>query len=119
MKAIREVTVAVLAAAALAACATTSLGPRHSTTILPGKTLEECFDLSPSRGLEYRFSSTVAVDFNVHFHHGEEAEEAIELEGIMSSGGILSPTEDQRYCLSWRNSGQEPATLDYYLSVRE
>ncbi len=51
-------------------CATTGVRKieEFTETIRPGHSYEECFELYMGKTLEYSFTSSKPLDFNIHYH---------------------------------------------------
>jgi hypothetical protein len=112
-----------LAVAALAGCASAPPADPDAPRVVTGYALgayaahEECRTLSPGDRLDYRFTSTVPLAFNIHYHEGSAVLMPISREGVTADSGIFQPVVRQDFCLMWE-AGATPATLEYRVSVR-
>ncbi|HTI47090.1 MAG TPA: hypothetical protein VMB76_11065 [Casimicrobiaceae bacterium] len=114
--------IATALALTLAACATSPQSPdapRDVTALAlaPYASHEECRPLAPGDRLDYRFTSTAPVAFNIHYSEGNAVVSPITREAVTADSGIYQPLEAHRYCLYWE-AGAEAASLDYHLAVR-
>jgi hypothetical protein len=114
--------VAGAAAVALAACATRGPvnpdAPREvHQSLAPHALHEDCMKLAPGDRLDYRFTSSAAVAFNVHYHAGNAVVMPIAREAITADSGIFQPALAEDYCLMWE-AGTAPTVLDYRVAVR-
>ena len=118
----RAALVAGAAILALAACA--SRGPVDPDaprdvhqSLAPHALHEDCMKLAPGDRLDYRFTSSAPVAFNVHYHAGNAVVMPIAREAITADSGIFQPALAEDYCLMWE-AGPEPTALDYRVAVR-
>jgi hypothetical protein len=118
----RRATFGALAACLLASCATAPVDP-DAPVVVTGLQLspygvhEECRTLVPGDRLDYRFSSTAPVAFNIHYHDGNAIVIPITHEGVTADSGIFHPALRQDFCLMWQ-AGLVSVTLDYRVAVR-
>lgn len=104
------------------ACAETPLAtgePRvvEKMSVAPYAIHEDCALLTPGDRLDYRFSSTEPVAFNIHYHDGNAVVMPISREGATSDSGIFAPSIAEGYCLMWE-AGAAGALLDYRIELR-
>lgn len=109
-------------ALALVACAGTPPGPdapREVTgqNIAPYTVHEECRTLAPGDRLDYRFTSSSPVAFNIHYHESNAVVMPIVREDVTADSGIFQPIARQDFCLMWE-AGSVPVLLSYRLTVR-
>jgi hypothetical protein len=114
---------AAMLACMLAACATTAPVDPDAPRTVSGLELspygvhEECRTLAPGDRLDYRFSSTAPVAFNIHYHDGNAIVIPITHEGVTADAGIFHPALRQDFCLTWE-AGLTAVTLEYRVAVR-
>jgi hypothetical protein len=114
-----------LPVAALPACTTITPGelepglPREvrGHAIAARQIHEECAKLRPGDVLDYRFESTAALDFNIHYHEGKVVVMPISRQNVKTDAGVFRPLSEQDYCLMWE-TGEAAASLDYRLVLR-
>jgi hypothetical protein len=110
---------AVLATAMLAAaCATTDPyrldAPRSGAGVelAPYAMREECFRLDPGDRIDFYFSSTAGVAFNIHYHDANAVVMPIERMGAREASGDFEADRREIYCMMWE-AGAESALIDY------
>jgi hypothetical protein len=112
-----------LAAIALAACASAppagSMAPKvvKGFALAPYGTHEECVVLGKGDRLDYRFTGTAPVGFNIQFRDGNAVLMPISRAAVTADSGIYQPVESHEFCLAWE-AGAAPVTLDYQVSVK-
>ena len=104
-----------------AACASAPADPdaRESTgqNIAPYESHEECLTLGPGDRLDYRFTSTSPIAFNIHYREANAVISPIVREGISADSGIFQPVARQSFCLAWE-AGPVPVLVSYRVAVR-
>lgn len=80
--------------------------------IAPGEVRELCFQADAGDTVIYRFESTGVVDFNLHYHDGEEVFYPVPEHATAAEKGQLIVTADQTYCLMWTNNGPDRVTVE-------
>lgn len=78
---------------------------------------EECLNLRPGQALAYSFESAQPVQFNIHYHEGEEALYPVSKEGISGLKGTFRPAKSRNYCFMWSNSQSKPVKLSYEIRL--
>lgn len=73
---------------------------------------EECFTLHPDERIDYYFTSTAPVAFNLHYHDANAVVMPIERKGTQAESGDFVADRVQTYCLMWE-AGTQAALLDY------
>jgi hypothetical protein len=109
-------------AAALAACAVAPAGPdapreRTGQNIAPYESHEECLTLGPGDRLDYRFTSTSPITFNIRYREDNAVISPIVREGVSADSGIFQPVARQTFCLHWE-AGAAPVLVSYRVAVR-
>ena len=79
---------------------------------------ELCGKLAGGQTIQWQFTGTTAMDFNIHYHVGEKVEFPAKQDGIAASNGVLETRASQDYCWMWRNRSKEVATLEVALKTR-
>ena len=113
---------ALALALALAGCATTPApgdAPRDATAVglAPYASHQECRRLVPGDRLDYRFTSTAPLAFNIHYSNGNAVVMPISRDAVTADSGIYQPITAENYCLAWE-AGAQAASLDYHVAVR-
>ncbi|HUH91898.1 MAG TPA: hypothetical protein VL742_01980 [Casimicrobiaceae bacterium] len=73
---------------------------------------EECFMLGPGERIDYYFTSTAPVAFNLHYQDANAVVMPIERKGTRAASGDFVADREEAYCLTWE-AGAEGALLDY------
>ena len=105
------------AALALAGCAEDPYrldAPRSGAGVelAPYAIHEECAALAPGNRIDYYFTSTAPVAFNLRYHDGNAVIMPIVRERVTEDSGAFTADRKQVYCLTWE-AGAQP-TLLYY-----
>ena len=85
----------------------------REVSIEAGKMEEPCFALAMVDRLEYEFSSSEALDFNLHYHEDKAIFFPVEKKNLRGHQGVFVSTGSRQYCLMWTNRGESPVTLRY------
>lgn len=85
-------------------------------TIKPGKIFEKCMNLVPPQKIEYRFESTAKINFNLHYHKGEQVYYPVKLDRTNGESGLYEAKAKETYCLMWEN--KTGADVDLTFSSR-
>jgi len=112
----------VALALTLAACAGAPAGPDApkevtGQNIAPYAAHEECVELAAGDRLDYRFTSTSPVAFNIHYHDRTTVVMPIVRDGVTADSGIFQPNTAREFCLMWE-AGAEPVLVSYRVAVR-
>ena len=115
-------TAATIAAMLLAGCAAKPFDPYDGKTVSghgmsPYVILEECVKVAAGERIDYSFTSTLPVDFNIHYHEGATVIMPIVRDKTLVDGAIFAAVIPQEYCLMWE-AGATGTTLDYRLRLR-
>jgi len=102
--AMKRLGLALLLAAAFLApraiAAGTSTGA-FSAALEPGGMHEECTHLGKGQKRSYYWRADGPVDFNIHYHHGDEAVYPVKREAMRGDGGTFVAKEAEDYCWMW------------------
>ena len=103
----------LLAAAALCALhagAAESGGP-FAVTLEPAKMHEECVRLEAGDKRAYHWKSSTAVDFNIHYHRGDEVFYPVKRDAMRGDGGTFTAKTGEDYCWMW-TARDKPAKIE-------
>jgi hypothetical protein len=75
----------------------------RSLTIAPGKFAEICGPLQPGQSIRWSFKADRAVNFNIHYHVGQDVRYPAKNDQIVSLQGDLAVDSKQDYCWMWVN----------------
>jgi hypothetical protein len=93
---------ALLLGAALAAPAAGLKSPRlFALDLKPGKVHEECLTVAKGQTVDFEWSTTQPVDFNIHFHRGDEVSYPVKADNAKQKKGRFSPGSREDFCWMW------------------
>lgn len=110
--------IAIVLAQPLAACAAQPSivpGGMHEVKAHPLPAFqihEECVKLEPGDRLEYTFSATAPLQFNIHYHEGNAVIMPVTRDKVTADTGRFEAIVAQEYCLMWE-AGAAGTPLDY------
>ena len=81
--------------------------------IKPGKIFEKCLSLSPPQKIEYSFESVAKLNFNLHYHRGEQVYYPVKLDLTNAESGLYEARAKETYCLMWENKTGADVELTY------
>ena len=79
---------------------------------------EECLHLEKDDARRYHWKGDAAVDFNIHYHEGNEAIYPVKRDGMRADGGSFKPRLAQEYCWMW-TARDKPVKLEGRIETRE
>lgn len=105
----------------LTGCAGDTLSPvspnaARELPITPYATHEECVALAVGDRLDFVFTTTSPVDFDIRYHDGNAVLMPLVREKTMGFSAIYASSLAQRYCLAWE-AGLAGALLDFRIQV--
>jgi hypothetical protein len=93
------------------ALASDDAGPYSFT--LSGTSFEErCLTIAAGESVRYRFRSSVPVDFNIHYHRGNEIAYPVKRSAVRDADSTFQARKSDGYCLMWEHSGTGEAKVD-------
>lgn len=78
-----------------------------------GKIKEVCFSAKPPMKINYQFSTTKPLNFNIHFHKSKKVFFPIKQNNILGTQGIFTPKSEQFYCMMWENNTKDSINLTF------
>ena len=113
---------ALLAVLLVAGCATKPADPTLPKSVRdhamsPYAMHEECLSAAVGERIEYYFTSTLSVDFNIHYHEAGAVLMPIVRDKTHDDSGLFVAPLAQDYCLMWE-AGPAGAVLDYRYRLR-
>ena len=87
----------------------------HTTTIAPGKAAELCGQIEPRLPVDWRYSATGPLTFDIHRHSGQEVIYATRSYLTREQNGKFSPTLSYEWCWMWTNETAEGVTVQVNL----
>ena len=70
-------------------------------TLEPKKVHEECTRLEAGQSRRWHWKSDAPVDFNIHYHRGEEVFYPVKRDGMRGDGGTFTAKSGEDYCWMW------------------
>lgn len=109
----------LLVAFALAGCSSLQIRDQAQTVTVEALVhpREECLEMAPGDILSYSFTASRPVDFNVHYHEGEDILYPISQKAVANGEGSYRAEREQIHCLMWTNIHHEPVSLTYTFRV--
>ena len=107
------VLIAVLIAGAVAA---QGISAPFTHAIRPRGFAEECFKLGAGETIGYAFESSAAVDFNIHFHRGNDVAYPVQADAVQRATDRFTAPSGEEFCLMWTNRTAAPVTVKGTLS---
>ena len=109
----------VMAIAVLSTMLAASAGAETAkpVTIKPNKQVEKCMALDPPQKIEYRFESSAKLNFNLHYHKGDQVYYPVKLDGTNGESGLYEAKAKEVYCLMWENRTSADIELTYSARV--
>ena len=77
----------------------------------------ECLRVAAGERIEYYFTSTEPVDFNIRYHDAGAVLMPVVRDATREDSGVFAPRFAQDYCLTWE-AGPAGASLDYRFRLR-
>ena len=94
----------VLLVASLTAAAADSRGAEPvavAIVLQPKKIHEECARVEAGQSRRWHWKSDVPVDFNVHYHRGDEVFYPVKRDRMRGDGGTFTAKSGEDYCWMW------------------
>jgi hypothetical protein len=85
--------------------------------IAPYAMHEECLRLSPGDRIDYRYESSAALDFNIHYHESNAVLAPVVRERSTADSGTFEASIAHDYCLTWE-AGPPGAIIGYRIMLR-
>ena len=105
----------------LAACAPTTLTRTeplavNGREIAPYEFHEECGEVEAGERIDFRFTATRPVHFEIYYKDGISSIAPVVHEDSVEGSGIFPPPATRRYCLRW-DVGREGAIVNYRIRI--
>jgi hypothetical protein len=84
--------------------------------VAPGRFVEACGALPQGARVQWRFEAGGPLDFNIHYHLGQEVKYPARQAQVAKDQGTLEASTGQDYCWMWTNKAGEPVTLKFQLT---
>ena len=79
--------------------------------LAPGSIEELCFELGAGRGVRYQFDAEAPLEFNLHWHRGNEVLYPLRSGAVQRRAGVFVSERQEAYCLMWTNRTKRPTRL--------
>ena len=86
-------------------------------TIGTGDFYEACDEWTPGDKVNFSFTTTQPVTFNVHYHEKHAKMYAIEDTKVKEFGGSFVVESENIHCCMWKNDNSKYVTLTYDMSI--
>ena len=83
----------------------------HTASLAPGQSAEVCGQIEPRLPVDWRFTASGPLTFNIHRHSGDQVVYAMKSYLTREQNGKFSPTFSFNWCWMWRNESTESATV--------
>jgi hypothetical protein len=90
----------VIPGAAWPASGTDAQG-RYAFQLEPGKVHEICLRLEAGQKRSYEWSADAAVDFNIHYHRGDDVSYPVKRDATRAEKGTFTAKTGEDYCWMW------------------
>jgi hypothetical protein len=74
---------------------------RIDFTVAPGQVEETCMPLARGDRLQWRFTTSAALEFNVHHHVGQQVLMPVQRRPARLDQGSVVADRDNEWCLMW------------------
>jgi hypothetical protein len=106
---------ALLAALACAADPSAKPAGKFAVSIERGGEHEECVHLDAGQSRHYYWRASGPVDFNIHFHSGDEVSYPVKREAMRGDGGTFVAKDTEDYCWMW-TAARGPARIEGHIA---
>ena len=96
--------------APLAFAAESDAPSAFNATLGAGKVHEECMRLAKGEKRRYEWKSSTPLDFNIHYHDGNEVFYPVKRDGVGKGKGTFKAKVAQDYCWMW--TAKTPAKIE-------
>jgi len=86
-----------------------------TVSVNPGKFAEVCGKLTKGQVIVWSFTSSAAMNFNIHYHEGKSVVFPSKLDAVAAGEDKLLVPLDQGYCWMWSNKTDKPVELKLML----
>jgi len=88
---------------------------QHQQAIDAGGFAEVCGALAEGERIGWAFEANGALDFNIHYHEGEEVRYPVKAANSKTLADTLLVAAAQTYCWMWTNQNDQPVQLSLQL----
>jgi hypothetical protein len=87
-------------------------------TVAPGKFAEVCGPLKAGQSVAWSFDAVAPLNFNIHYHLGQEVRYPAKKDQVQSLRGNLVVDAAQDYCWMWVNKSAKASKFTVSLLAR-
>ena len=80
-------------------------------TVRPRQIAEECVQLAAGQSIAYAFETSAPVDFNIHFHKGDDVVYPVQRDQVQRGDERFTAASAGDYCLMWTNTTLQMVTV--------
>ncbi len=84
---------------------------RSPLKVAPGKFAEACGQLPRGSVVQWRFCSSLPLNFNIHYREGKAVPYPEKHSGSTGADGTLRVAVEEAYCWMWTNETAQPAIV--------
>ncbi len=74
--------------------------------------------LSPGDRLDYEFTSSADLRFNIHYHEGKEIRYPVPVKLTSKETAVFEAESRKHYCLMWSNPAKQSVELNLHYQSR-
>jgi len=89
-----------------------------NVSVKPGRFVELCEKLPAGAKVSWRFEADAALDFNVHFHQGNDVSYPVKQDQATRAQGVLEAPGAQDYCWMWVNKAKGGSPVNLAIQLR-
>jgi len=78
---------------------------------------EECMTVDASDTRKWQWKADGPVDFNIHYHKGNDVSYPVKREGMRGDGGVFAAKSREDYCWMW-TARDKPVKLEGRIETR-
>ena len=86
-------------------------------TLEAKKVFEECQRIEAGEKRRYMWKADGPVDFNIHFHRGDDVSYPVKRDAMRGDGGTFTAKTGEEYCWMWSAKGA-PAKVEGRVEVK-
>jgi hypothetical protein len=80
-------------------------------SLAPKKIHEECARIEAGQSRRWHWKSSAPVDFNIHYHRGDDVFYPVKRDGMRGDGGTFTAKTGEDYCWMW-TAKNAPARIE-------
>jgi len=80
---------------------------------------EHCLKIAAGQSIRYRFDASGVVDFNIHFHRGNEVVLPVERKSVKALDGVFRAESTEDFCLMWERRAADAVKINGRIEARK